>query len=524
MEQGFEKVEEEYGQAVFQHTDWARKHLLLCAIVVIGEICAFSFGGWSVFWSVSAIVALVTVLFAFAARFRYWPYLALFLLAFVTAQYAEFNRRELLTAPDRLGKPLVADCVVEAEPTITARHVFFPTTIEGLPFRAYIPLPDAAADSAFPCPAVGETWRCRGWIRNPDLETRRRTSLWIGRDGATRLEPLPHEFNAVAFRLKLQALRRRFAQALSLGIEHNSSALTLHRAILLGERANIPRATRETFAAAGTVHIFAISGLHVMVIAGLLRTLLMLAFFPLRWLGLVLIPALWFYVLMIGFPPSAVRAAAMASFYFAAPIFFRRPNSLVAWANTFIVFHLLAPERLFDVGSQLSFTVMLGILLFLRWVKPLKSRWLENLGVSVAAWAAGVGIAARVFSRITPGGLIANLIMIPICALDVVLCALGAMFGWICPYLAAHFNNAAALLTRLMMDISYFIGRIPGADWHIEPWTRLQCFAWYAVIALSLWLVRSVWLRHRRLAILTAPIAPPESVHRPQKIGSTIVG
>ena len=143
-------------------------------------------------------------------------------------------------------------------------------------------------------------------------------------------------------------LRAELSRRAGIGLEHSPGAAALNRAILLGERRRLSRSTRQTFIDAGTMHIFAISGLHVMVIALTLRALAKMFFIPLRLAGALSLPVLWLYVFIVGIPPSAVRAAIMASIHFSSALFLRRPNAVVSWSLTFLIVHLHSPALIRD--------------------------------------------------------------------------------------------------------------------------------------------------------------------------------
>ena len=202
---------------------------------------------------------------------------------------------------------------------------------------------------------------------------------------------------------------------------------------------------------------------------------------PLRAAGVLALPALWGYVLLAGAPPSAVRAAAMASFSFVAPVFWRRPDGLLAWAVTFLAVYGSDPARMTDVGCGLSFAVMLALVL---WNRVAVSLGLAGpvaaLGLTFAAWAAGVPLAARVFGRVTPGALAANLAVVPAASGSVAAGALGVLASFVSTPLAAHVNNAAALFTRAMTGISRAVAAIPGASVEVAPWPLWACALWYA--------------------------------------------
>lgn len=136
-----------------------------------------------------------------------------------------------------------------------------------------------------------------------------RLSPWIRntRGSFSRQNPRP---------LKVEISRR-----IGIGLEHSRQTAEINRAILLGERRSLSPALKNVFVEAGTIHVFAVSGLHVMVIAKILVVLMMLFFVPQRFAGVLSLFPLWWYIWLIGFPPSSVRAAVMASINFMAPLF-----------------------------------------------------------------------------------------------------------------------------------------------------------------------------------------------------------
>ena len=528
----------------FRRTCFAWPYLLACAALALGEALGFACGAYSAFWPLALFSLVLLSLVGYGWELPHWPHLALFFLGLTLALFSESRRTLVFNQCDYSSAPFSADFKINGNLICSSNYTSFDSSVHGVPVRVIIRNPSchstptscnnpSAASSccralvvpqpassccralvvspcsnmlADPrtadgggeasCPAIGEIWRCTGWLERKPRDERDRRTLWVSGRGTSAVRVAPSSISPInGF---LSRLRSRLSAAAGIGLSHDPLAADLDRAIVLGERANLPRSTRRMFADAGTIHVFAISGLHVGVIAWMIVYFLMsLFFFPLRFVVLPLIPILGGYVLMIGAPPSAVRAAVMSVIYFAAPMFFRRPDSLVSWAITFLVFHILLPNSLYNVGSLLSFTVMLGILLYLRWAETFKSEKLAAYGVSPAAWAAGVGIAAHVFSRITPGGLLANIALIPLASFCVIFGALGAVTGLFSDFLASHFNNAAALLIQAMSAISWAVTQLPYANLEVAPWGFWSCAAWYSVLILTLYLIRSVYIHNK---------------------------
>ncbi len=471
--------------------------LAVCAYVALGEAYGLAGGAFAPMWPAVLLAAGVALFVGYGAGVRGWwiPPFCLFGMALALSAY---GRRADWLAAAAVGRDPFERCLtVEGDAEVRTadgdgmRWVTFLTSASGVRIRVICRVPE---DS--PIPRSGEVWRCVGWLdhRKPVADLRPR-SLWIRGCGTfVRREKAASARSPSVF---FANLRRNLSRRMAIGLSHAPEVVALNRAILLGERAKLPSDIRSVFIGAGTMHIFAISGLHVMVIARLFLCVLTLCLIPGRLAGLVLVPLLWAYVYLIGMSASAVRAAAMASVYFAAPLFWRRPNALVAWSVTFLAVHLLNPLQLLDVGSTLSFAVMLGILLCLRWLTSVSAgRW-EMFCVSFAAWLAGTPIAAVVFGRVTPGGLLANLVLIPAAAASVVASVFGVAASFVSPTLAAHVNNAAALCTEALVGISWTVSQLPGANFETGAWTLGGCALWYGGVVFVAW-AASAWSRRLR--------------------------
>ncbi len=362
----------------------------------------------------------------------------------------------------------------------------------------------AAAAAALLVALFGYAWAVRGWVfvaiacaglalflcASVERERAYRERPWLR---ATRHEPI-----AVTSRSMCDATRRDFSRRVALGLGAEGDLVRLNRAILLGERRGMSPCLKETFVMSGTIHIFAISGLHVMAVARVLMTLLRFVWIPRRFVGTAVIPLLWGYVALIDFPPSAIRAAAMASLACLALRVRRRPDGVTAWALTFLGVYLVRPMRIVDVGCGLSFAVMLAILVAGDWLRDRPESWKKSLAMTFAAWAAGLPIAAHVFGRVTPGGLLANLALVPAAGVTVYAGTAGLLASFVSEPLAAHLNALSALFTKAMLVLSDGVSRLPGANVEVSNWSILVCLEWYAVLGLVC-LLRHLSQRRRQL-------------------------
>ena len=343
--------------------------------------------------------------------------------------------------------------------------------------------------AALLCAAWGKAFSLPGWrlgcifaagmavflFSSIESERKFRDQPWMRQVFAKRARYEKNERSTAAL------LRRDFSRRMGIGLSHAPEAANMNRAILLGERRRMKIETRRAFVESGTVHIFAISGLHVMIIANIFVLLAALMAVPYRLSLFAMAPPLWAYVWIIGFPPSAVRAAMMATVYFAALVLWRRPNALTAWSVTFLSMHIVKPSLIADVGSQLSFVVMLSLILAVRQVRELPKLW-QSLAVAFAAWAAGVPIIAHCFGTLTPGGLLANLALVPLAVVAVGAGFAGLVASWVSLTLASHINNFAALVTSAMAGISGAVAKIPGSNFEVRSWSLWECVLWYAAL------------------------------------------
>ena len=152
-------------------------------------------------------------------------------------------------------------------------------------------------------------------------------------------------------------------------------AESLAAGLLCGDRSLFSTEAMHDIRDAGMSHLLAVSGLHIGLLWGLLlfllRRLLLIPYYfgwnaqlwndVLRMLTLVL---LWLYVWMIGFPPSAVRAAILISIAQISPFFLIESWSWENLATAALIMLCYDPMLLGDVGFQLSFAATAGILAF----------------------------------------------------------------------------------------------------------------------------------------------------------------
>jgi len=151
-----------------------------------------------------------------------------------------------------------------------------------------------------------------------------------------------------------------------LGDQPNEYAVAA--ALVLGKRDAISQELRNAFAETGAVHVLAVSGLHVGFVLGALQLLLGWGFWRKprwRWLRLSLILlGIWLFALLTGLAPSVLRAATMFSFLAIGSHLQRKGSTYNALAASAFLLLLINPQLLWNIGFQLSYLAVLGILFF----------------------------------------------------------------------------------------------------------------------------------------------------------------
>lgn len=197
----------------------------------------------------------------------------------------------------------------------------------------------------------------------------------------------------------------------------DSTTASLMAAVIVNERAQLDKDLWQDYSRTGVAHIVAISGMHITLFFSVLAYLL----YWIRsrnkaWLKyLIILPLIWGYIAITGFPPSAVRAGVMFSLVSLA-LFARREQTLVnsLLATAFFIL-LFRPFWLFDVGFQLSFLSVLSIFIFYkpisRWWQPqnkiLNYLW-QIIALSISVQILLTPIVIYYFHQISIGSVIAN--------------------------------------------------------------------------------------------------------------------
>ena len=260
------------------------------------------------------------------------------------------------------------------------------------------------------------------------------------------------------------ALRNRIVDAINRSVEGRYSGFL--NAILVGEKNSLDSAVMDDFIKTGTVHVIAISGLNIALIAGLF--LLIFKFFGVKRKANLVVTsaALVFYCFVAGANPPVVRATIMFAIAAIGYLIDRESDMLNSLAIAAFLILLWNPNELFDPSFQLSFASIAGIVLFTPGIEgllPDKPNYLvRSAAVSAAAIVSVAPIVGRYFNIISPVAVVANLVIVPALFVITVASFLFLMLNFLgLKLLAIYAAKALSLLTGLTFYANHLFGAIP---------------------------------------------------------------
>lgn len=302
--------------------------------------------------------------------------------------------------------------------------------------------------------------------------------------------------------------RRRYLQVANV-LPPTEAALL--RALTLGERHLISTETVDFFTASGIVHLMAVSGVHVGLVAALALGLGRLLRFPFFLRGMLAALMVAVYCVWTGCTSSAVRAGIMFLLGLLGLATGRPRNSLVALAAAALILLIINPLNLFDVGFQLSFAAAIGILYFgsLVIIHDHKwRRWGTPFVVSLAAQSCTWPITAYYFSGVSLVGFLASIVAIPVAGLALTLGLFGLLVGTF--YLPAGkiLLGAAGIALVALTSLARLFAHLPWAFVYVKRPPNLFIVSYYLAMFTAPYFLRARsdkdWLRRSLFVTITA--------------------
>ena len=338
------------------------------------------------------------------------------------------------------------------------------------------------------------------------------------------------------FEVFCRRMNERFESYLRLGSPESGDQERIYIAMLLGQKAELTSEQDERFRASGTMHFFAISGLHIGVIATVLAQFLRLLRVPRKISPFIGLPLLYLYVEITGASPSAVRAFLMALFFWLSFALCRQRSPLAALAASAVFVLIMVPDQLWSLGFQLSYTVVLSILLF---GLPLYERASEQLApftflprpdwtlwhrfyassqdavlllfsISFSAWLASAPLSAAFFGYFSPSAIILNVLLVNLVAVAIITGVISLSLALIgLPFLTEFMNHSAWLTIEVMDRLVSANTQIPSSVITTADFNKGTA---YAIVTIYFTLLALIQSNHDRLNRSMLFFAAPPTV------------
>lgn len=290
-----------------------------------------------------------------------------------------------------------------------------------------------------------------------------------------------------------QRSRRWLQSVLCRGLDDSPEVKDFISGITLGLRHQTPEDIEEPFQQTGTLHLFAVAGLHVGIVAELLWISAGVTRLSRRWAALLIIPLVMFYSAVTGLHISSVRAAVMSAVLMGGFVIDRKVFSLNSLAAAAVLLLSWNTNELFETGFQLSFAVVGAIVLLVEpagnWVRsrtapdpfiprsllppsrrmaaPILVKLSAGVSVSFAAWVGSLILLFWYFHLVTPVSLIANLVVVPIAFVILGTALLSVITAPLLPALSLVFNNANWFLAKAVIGIVHLFAQLPAGHHYL---------------------------------------------------------
>ena len=289
--------------------------------------------------------------------------------------------------------------------------------------------------------------------------------------------------------------------------------------VVLGLRGGITSRTGDVFTRTGTMHILAVSGLHVGIVALAIMGLLRLFRCPRNLMYFLTILGICAFAAFAGSRPSSMRAAIMGSFVLFGMSMGRKTDIVNALALSAFLITFFHPGQLFSPGFILSYMAVLSIIYVTPFtdaflgVKPrvfgenslavTKRYLLRSLSVSFAVWIGMMPVIASYFRIITPSVVLANLVAVPALFVIVILgfgLLLAGFPGFLMP-LAVLISGALNVIVPFFIKVMRTISQLPFSSVRVSSPDVILIAVFYMVLITAIIFFRRV-KRRRALVVI----------------------
>ena len=434
-------------------------------------------------------------------QFLFFLFVLLFFATIHAWQSSESRARAIALHAKTRGQEVVVEGKVTSEPKISLhKNISFFLRVDHIDnscAQIYCPVTMFVRWEG-PMIACGDRVSLRGVICLPQVPRNPgelNTAAWLlGKDTCTQLEMDPADPGCIVSRgllscvmNSLAGIKRKVEYLITLGIADDKSVCKLIIALILGAQEKELADFIADFKLTGTMHLFAVSGLHVGMLAMIIWFALKMFRLP-RSLSVVLtIPLLLFYVAITGFRIGSLRSALMTSLVLGGVLLYRRTEMINSLAAAAFLLLLWKTNLLFSMGWQFSFCVVFTILLLatpcqkilnrlyrldpflpkrlispsLRWREYCWKHITQLIAVSLAAWMGALVPCIFYFHLISCSSLVANVVAVPLAFCMLSLAAVSVVVGSLFPWVASVLNNCNWLFAKLLLLLIHAFTLLP---------------------------------------------------------------
>lgn len=263
-------------------------------------------------------------------------------------------------------------------------------------------------------------------------------------------------------------LQRQFTQYFN-----DEKVRGIAQAIVFGYKEELDDEAMEAFSRTGTIHVLAVSGLHVGIIFIMLSYILLLKNSKGKSLAIksvIVLLVLFMYCLITGFSPSVSRASIMFGLVLLGKVFLRQASIYNTLSFACLVLLISNPNNLFNVGFQFSFLAVFGIVYYKDGFRRLfpTSSWLGDkiitlMAVSVAAQITTFPLGLYYFHQYPNLFMFSNLIVIPCITVILYGGIFFALFSYLSSFVGAFLAEVVSLYIRFIANAVGYIQNLPFA-------------------------------------------------------------
>ncbi len=300
------------------------------------------------------------------------------------------------------------------------------------------------------------------------------------------------------FQQFLFTARQNVLNILQTNMPGNDDQLAIAEALLIGFTQDLDKDLVQAYSNTGVVHIIAISGMHL----GLIYLLLVWIFNKIPFVKrskivkvTFILLCLWLFALLTGGSPSILRAAVMFSSIVIGQNFGKRSSIYNALAASAFILLCYNPYYLWDVGFQLSYLAVLGIVIFQKAIYHViyfKNKWVDKIWqlitVTLSAQILTFPVCLYYFHQFPTLFLLTNILLVPLSSVILFVEIFLIAFAWI-PFVGSFVGKLTWWLIWLMNKIILWFNQLPFSVWDGISISVLATIMLYAfVVCVGYWL------------------------------------